>query len=132
MDEFELEAAAIRAMNLSVSVRPSVAHDAGCRSVQGAVQLGGVLAQPASPQGVVGAARRDERPEARPVTEDAQMRELVDDHGFETLRRSEDEPPREGEPALPGGTPPARPLIANADRDGIHLQSGCVACDLAL
>ena len=67
-----------------------------------------MLAQPAAPDLVVGPARRDEVPEARPVAEHAQVRQLVDDDRLERFGRGEDEPPREREPALRGEALPQR------------------------
>ena len=61
------------------------------------MQLERVLAQPAPPLGVIRAARRDERPERAPVSEHAEMGELVDDDGIERLRWTEHQAPREGE-----------------------------------
>ena len=40
----------------------------------------------------------------------------MDDDRLERLGRGEDQPPREGQPALPRGAPPARPLVADAHR----------------
>ena len=100
--------------------------------VEGAVQLGGVVAQPAAPDLVVGSARGDHRPEPRAVAEHPQVRELVDDDRLERLGRGEDEPPREGEPALPRGAPPARALVADADRGRGDAERRGVTPDLAL
>ena len=44
------------------------------------------------------------------------MRQLVDDDRLERLGWGEDEPPRERKPALVRRAPPARPLVADADR----------------
>ena len=56
------------------------------------------FAQPASPGEVVRDAGGDHRPELRPVAEDAQVGQLVDDDGLEGLRQGEDEAPRERQP----------------------------------
>ena len=76
----------------------------------------GVVVQPAPPRPVVRPPDRDERPEARAVAEHPQVGELVDDDRLEGLRRREDEPPRERQPALPRRAPPARAGIAQRDR----------------
>ena len=57
------------------------------------MQLGRVVMEPAAPDAVVGAARRNECPEPRSVAEDAQVGELVDHHGVERLGRRQDETP---------------------------------------
>jgi hypothetical protein len=57
------------------------------------MQLDGVLAQPAPPAAVVRSPGGDDIPEARPVTEDAEMRQLVDDDRFQRFRRREDQAP---------------------------------------
>ena len=59
------------------------------------MQLERVLAQPATPLGVIRAARRDQRPERAPVSEHAEMGELVDDDGIEGLRWRKHQAPRE-------------------------------------
>ena len=56
--------------------------------------------QPAAPDEVVGHSTGDDSPEPRPVAEDPEMGELVDDDRLKRLRRRQDEPPRETQPAL--------------------------------
>ena len=63
-------------------------------------------------EGVVGQVRRDERPEARAVPEHPQVRELVDDHGLERFRRSEDQPPAVADDAVDGLDVAAVPVEA--------------------
>jgi hypothetical protein len=77
-----------------------------------------MAAQPAAPDEMVRAARRDQGPEPRSVPEHAEMGELVDHDRLERLRRREDEPPAEHQAALPGGAAPAASRIANGDRGG--------------
>lgn len=93
------------------------------------MELEGVVTQPPPPDGVVRLAGGDEGPEGGPVTEDAQVGKLVDDDGLEGRRRGEDEAPREGEAALPGGTPPARPRVADRDRPRGHGEGSPVVLD---
>src|SRR5258705_373648 len=80
------------------------------------MELERVGSQPPSPDEVVRKAAGDDTPETWPVAEDPQMRKLVDDDRFEGLGWGEDEAPREAQPALAGGAPPATTLVA--DRDG--------------
>ena len=57
------------------------------------MQLGGVVVQPSAPRAVVWPPRRDERPESRPVPEDPEVGQLVDDHGLQGLVRGQDQAP---------------------------------------
>ena len=61
------------------------------------------------------------------MAEHAKVRELVDDDRLERLRRGEDQPPGEREPALTRGAAPARPLVADAD-GGRRRRRGPSAC----
>ena len=61
--------------------------------IQGSVELRGMVAQPPPPDRVIRPARCDDHPEARPVTEDSQMGELMDDDCLECFRRGQDEAP---------------------------------------
>src|SRR5258706_13447675 len=72
--------------------------------------------QPASPDEMVRPATRDDRPEARAVTEDPEMGELVDDDRFERFRRRQDQAPEEAQPTLSGGPAPTAALVADRDR----------------
>ena len=101
------------------------------RTVERRVQLRGMVMQPAAPDLVIRPARCHHSPEPRAVTEDAQVCELVDDDRLERLGRREDEPPRERQPALPRGTPPARPLVADRDRGRADTERRSMAADLA-
>src|SRR3954464_12190051 len=66
------------------------------------------------------------------MSEDAQVRELVDDDRLERLRRSEDKTPREGEPAGARGAAPAGLLIAHGHRGGADGEGRGVASDLGV
>ncbi len=90
-----------------------------------------MVAEPPPPNGVIRPALGDHRPEPWPVTEHPQVGELVDDDRLEGFGRGQDEPPGEGQPAFSRGAPPARPLIADADRGGRHLERGGMVADRA-
>jgi hypothetical protein len=60
------------------------------------------------------------------------MRKLVDDDGFERLRRREDQSPAEHQAALPGRASPAAPRVAKADRTSGNVEGGPVARDLGV
>jgi hypothetical protein len=79
------------------------------------MQLHRMVAEPSSPDNMVWSTSRNDRPEPRPVTKDAQVGELVDDDRVEGLGRGKDQPPREGQTTLPRGTPPARSLVPHGD-----------------
>src|SRR3954447_17468099 len=64
------------------------------------------------------------------MSEDAQVRELVDDDRLERVRRSEDKTPREGEPARARGAAPAGLLVAHGHRGGADGEGRGVASDL--
>ena len=96
------------------------------------MQLHRVVAQPVTPSDVVGASRRDDGPEARAVAEHPQVRELVDHDRLEGLRRGEDQPPREGQPAGAGRAPPPRPRVAQRHRRRLDADRGRVLRDLRL
>ena len=64
---------------------------------------------------VVGTPFRHQRPEARTVTEDPQVGQLVDDDGLEGLGRGQDESPRERQAAAARRAPPARAWVADRD-----------------
>src|SRR3954464_14374874 len=66
------------------------------------------------------------------MSEDAQVRELVDDDRLERLRRSEDKTPREGEPAGARGAAPAGLLVAHGHRGGADGEGRGVASDLGV
>jgi hypothetical protein len=91
-----------------------------------------MVAQPAAPAPVIRPTAGHELPELRPVSEHAEVRQLVDDHGFERLRRSEYQPPREGEAARARATSPPRARVSNRDRGRLHRQGGGVALYLSL
>ena len=65
------------------------------------MQAGGMVMKPAPPRAVVLLARRDHVPEPWTVPKDPEVRQLVDDHGFQRRGRCEDQPPRERQPTLP-------------------------------
>src|SRR2546426_3917179 len=88
--------------------------------------------QPASPDEMVGAAAGNDGPEARPVTEDPEMGQLVDDDRFERFRRRQDEPPREAQPALTRRASPAAALVADRHGGRGDVERGSVAGDLTL
>ncbi len=71
---------------------------------------------------------RDHVPEARPVPEYSQVGELVDHDRLERLGRREDQPPREGQRALPRGTPPSGSGIAEGDPRRLDTKGGRVLC----
>src|SRR5258705_9207812 len=81
---------------------------------------------------MVRAATRDDRPEARAVTEDPEMGELVDDDRFERFRWRQDEAPGEARPAVTRRASPAAALVADRDGGRGHVESGSVTGDLAL
>lgn len=99
---------------------------------EGAVELGRMVAQPAPPRRVVWPAGRDDSPETWTVPEHPQVGQLVDDDRLERFGWGEDEAPRKGETTLARGTPPARALIPDADRDRRDAEGAGVAADLAL
>src|SRR6266446_7232194 len=88
--------------------------------------------QPAPPDEMVRAATGDDGPEARPMAEDAEMGELVDNDRFERLRWRQDEPPREAQPTLTRCASPATALVADRHRCRGNVERGSVAGDLAL
>ena len=96
------------------------------------MQLDRVLSQPATPLPVVRPPSGDDLPELRAVAEHAKVCQFVDDHGFERLRRSQDQPPRKGQAPRPGATPPTRAGVADGDRGRNDRQSRRVPVDLAL
>lgn len=100
--------------------------------IEGAVELGRVLAQPAPPDRVIRPSGGHDRPEPRPVTEHPQVRQLVDHHGLEGLWRRQDQAPREAEATLARGAPPARPLVADAEPHWDYFEGSRVATDLTL
>ena len=57
------------------------------------MELGRVVVQPATPDVVVRSPRRDERPEARTMTEHTKVSQFVADDGLERLRRGKDQAP---------------------------------------
>src|SRR6478609_6404184 len=91
-----------------------------------------MVAQPPAPRLVIGPARGDDLPELRAVAEHAQVGQLVDDDRLERLRRGEDQSPREGQTALPGGAAPARALVADAQRGRADAEGRRMPGDVAL
>ncbi len=91
-----------------------------------------MVAQPAPPDRMIGAPRRDDRPEARPMPEDPKVSQLVKDDRFERLGWGQDQAPRKRNSAVQGGAAPARPLVADADGDWGDGEGCRVALDLAL
>src|SRR5262245_457302 len=75
----------------------------------------GVAPEPGAIGEMIGPPRRDQGPEPGAVAEDAQVGELVDHDGLERSGRREDEAPREHEPAVARGTPPAAPRVTDGD-----------------
>src|SRR4051812_10644299 len=96
------------------------------------MKLDRVVAEPPPPGRVIRTTRRDEPPEARPVPEVAQMRELVDDDRLERFRRGEDQAPRKGQAAIAGRAPPPRPRVAERDRGRLGPERRSVDRDVAL
>jgi len=88
--------------------------------------------QPAAPDEMVRSAAGNDGPEARPMTEDAEMGELVDDDRFERLRWRQDEPPRKAQPALTRCASPAAALVADRHGGRRNVERGSVTGDLAL
>ena len=88
--------------------------------------------QPASPDEMVRATARDDCPEARPVPEDPEMGELVDDDRFERFGWCQDEAPGEAQPTLSRRAPPPAALVADRDGSRGHIERGSVTSDLAL
>ena len=82
--------------------------------------------QPASPDEMIGASGRDDRPESRAMTEHAEMGELMDDDRFEGFRWRQDEAPREAESMLARRASPASPLIADRHGGRRHAERGRV------
>ncbi len=85
--------------------------------------------EPTAPDAVVGAARRNERPEPRSVAEDAQVGKLVDHYGIERFGWRQDETPRERQSPGPGSAPPAGPRVAEGHGLRRHRERGGVLVD---
>jgi hypothetical protein len=117
---------------VGVHARSRDTRQTSWRLVEGSVELSGMVAEPAPPDGVIRSAGGDDGPEARPVTEHPQVSQLVDDDGLECLGRGQDQTPRECKTALARGTPPARTLVSNADREGRDIQRDGVSAGLAV
>ena len=99
---------------------------------QGSVELRRVIVEPATPDLMIGAARRDHGPEPRAVPEDAEMGQLVADDGLEGLGGRQDEAPRERQPARSRGTPPAGPRVAQGDAGRSDVERSRVQGDRGL
>lgn len=97
--------------------------------VERSVELRSVGPQPAPLGHVIRDPARDQRPEARAVAEDAEVRQLVDGHRLQDSGRREHEPPRERDPAGPRRAPPSAARIAHGDAGGRHAQCRRVARD---
>jgi len=74
-----------------------------------------VRPEPTSPHEVIRPVCCNQLPEPGAVTEDPQMRQLVNDDRLESGRRSADQAPRERQRAIPGSAAPARARISQAD-----------------
>ena len=109
---------------------PAAASSSG--HVQRRVERVRVPPQPGAVGEVGRAARGDQRPEPRAVAEDAQVGELVDHDRLERRRRRQDEPPREHQPALARGAPPAAPWVADVDACRAHAERRRVRGDRPL
>jgi hypothetical protein len=81
---------------------------------------------------MVRAATGNDGPEARPVTEDAEMGELMDDDRFERFRWRQDEPPGEAQPTLTRCTSPAAALVADRHGGRGNVERCSVTGDLSL
>ena len=88
--------------------------------------------QPAAPDEMVREATGNDAPEARPMTEDAEVGELVDDDRFERFRWRQDEPPREAQPTFTRCATPAAALVADRHRSRGNVERLSVVGDLAL
>src|SRR3954447_5862953 len=96
------------------------------------MQLEAVLAQPAPPDNVVGPPGCDERPEAGPVAEHAQVGQLVYDDGLERGGRREDERPAEGQARPARRASPAAAGVPDRHRARLHAEGRRMAADLPI
>ena len=90
-----------------------------------------MVAKPSAPDGVIRPPGGDDGPEARPVAEYPQVRQLVDHDRLEGLWWRQDQPPGESQAALPRRAPPAGALVADADGNRVDPQGGRMTPDLA-
>jgi len=89
----------------------------------------GVRPQPRSIRQMRRPPGRHELPELRPVAEDAEMGELVDDDGLEGVRWGEDEAPREHQAPVLRGAPPPCPRVAKSELADGDAEGGAMGGD---